>query len=97
MAIVPKVENTTFETDQEALQAEYNTAVGTHTIDGVKDTIEEMAQELGTTVEALESARVAREQEAGKRAADLIFEAHDNGLLADDQDPDTWRTRKAND
>lgn len=87
-------ESPTFETDLEALQAEYNTAVGSRKIEGLEDTFEELATEFGTTVEALESARVEREAAAGQRAGDLLTKARENGLMADSEDPDTWRKRK---
>jgi hypothetical protein len=94
MAIVPTVETSTFETDLEALQADYNTAVGDGSIDKTRDTYEELAQEFGTTIEALDSARIEREAAAGKRAADLLAKAREDGLLADSEDPETWRTLK---
>lgn len=83
-----------YETDLEALQAAYNNAVDSGEMDGQEDTFEQFATEVGTTVEALESARVDREAAAGQRAADLLAKAREEGLLADGEDPDTWRKRK---
>lgn len=80
---------------QDTVQQLYDQAVNEGSVDAQGDQLEELADEAGTTVEALKAAREAREAEAALRITKLTHEAVEEGIIASpNSEHDNWRVNE---
>ena len=76
------------ETIDPTVQEIYQQAVNAGTLEEQRDTMEEIAEELGTTMEALDANRLAREKEAAAR-----LKINPN-IVVGPNDSDNWRVNE---
>lgn len=78
--------------DKAAVEAMFNQAVQEGTLDAQRATLNAMANEVGTTVDALSTAREQRNQAAAARLAGLKGEQHPSTFVGNSHDH--WMAKK---
>jgi hypothetical protein len=73
-------------TDADAVQEMYTQALNTGTLDEQKETLEAMAAEVGTTLDALAEAQKSRNKAASDRLASSAVDHY----LKNDANADSW-------
>lgn len=74
------------------VQEIYDQAANQGSIDSQQADLEDLAEEAGTTLEALQAAREARQVEAATRTGDLVSKAVADGTIAPpNSESDNWR------